>query len=330
VIAALRRGLRSLAACFFLLGLTGAPSSGAEQVAAPVAVTALTDDFSRFYDETVQMPRAERVRSFRARFNALLPGFYEPRYGKSQAAYDAQVASALAGFDASRRGYGAMAARFPQALASGVAHVRLTFPDFRPDIPVYLIHSLGEMDGGTRVLRKRNVMIFGVDRIAQLHADASLGPFIDHELFHIHHARFYRDCARIRCSLWQEGLATYAAATMNGTRDPHLLMLDSPSPIPPQVDAHMGEALCLVQSKLDAVTLQDREMLFYGGERATTDRFPKRFGYYVGYLVAREAGRSMSLTALARLNRAQAEPVVDRALARLIEQSGGCPVRSTA
>jgi hypothetical protein len=92
-----------------------------------VPVTLLADDFSHFHDETAQTPKSDRVRLFRERFNRLLPGFYEPRYGKSQAAYDAQVANALDGFPTIRRDYDRMLARFPSALASGVTHVRQTF-----------------------------------------------------------------------------------------------------------------------------------------------------------------------------------------------------------
>lgn len=326
--AGLRGALKALAASLLLLGFVGASSAGGGRTeVVDVPVTLLADDFSHFHDETAQTPKSDRVRLFRERFNRLLPGFYEPRYGKSQAAYDAQVANALDGFPTIRRDYDRMLARFPSALASGVTHVRQTFPDFRPHLPIVLLHSLGEMDGGTRVLRGRNTLIFGIDRIAGQHADASLGPFIDHELFHAHHARFYQDCARIRCSLWQEGLATYAASAMNQTRNPHFLMLDG---LAPEVDAAPAKALCLVRSKLDASAQADREMIFYGGERAKSDPFPRRFGYYVGYLVAREAAKTTSLTGLTHLNRRQAAFVMDRAFTRLIDQAGGCPGKFSA
>ncbi len=326
--AGLRGAVTALAACLFLFGFAGASSAGEGRPAASdVTFTSLADDFSRFHDATADKPQSVRVQLFRERFNQLLPGFYEPRYGKSQAAYDPQVAYALDRFPSIRRDYDRMLARFPGALAAAAVRMRQSFPDFRPHIPIVLLHSLGEMDGATRILRGSNTLIFGIDRIAALHADASLGPFLDHELFHIHHARFYQDCARIRCSLWQEGLATYAASVMNQTRDAHLLMLDG---LAQEVEAKRAEALCLVRSKLDASAQTDREMLFYGGGRAKSDPFPRRFGYYVGYLVAREAAKTTSLTGLTHLNRRQAVFAMDRAFARLIDQAGGCSGKVSA
>ncbi len=44
---------------------------------------------------------------------------------------------------------------------------------------------------------------------------------------------------------------------------------------------------------------------------------PPRFGYYVGYLVVREAARTHTLQQLAHLSVAEARPVVDAALASL-------------
>ena len=288
------------------------------------AFVSLAGDFTHFYDKTAQMPEAARVSAFRAQFNALLPGFYEPRDGQTEPDYDAAVARALATFPLIRAKYQHVAAQFPHVLAGGIAHFRATFPDFQLTMPIYLLHSLSEMDGGTRTIRGRNVMVFGADVIAQLHADASIGPFFDHELFHIYHGQFYDDCDQIRCALWQEGLATYAAAAMNRTSDPHMLMLDMPEPIVRSVDKDMSGALCLVRAKLDATGREDYRPLFMGGKRDEKDRFPRRFGYYIGYLVAKEAARTTPLPRLAKLDQKQATPVIDGALNALVERAGGC------
>ncbi len=320
-----RRSLRSLAlAAALVLAVSATPT---KQASGP-AFTSLAGDFTAFYDRTAQMPEVERIAAFRARFNALLPGFYEPRYGRTSAEYDKAVARAFTAFPEIRARYGKVQDAFPQVYAAGTAHFRLTFPDFRPDIPVYLLHSLGEMDGGTRNIRKRNVMIFGADVIARLHDDESIGPFFDHELFHIYHGRFHPDCLQIRCSLWQEGLAVYATEVMNSTGDPHMLMLDTPEPIIAEVDADMAGALCLVRSKLEATSQADFGPLFMGGRRNEDDRFPRRYGYYIGYLVAKEAARTVPLPKLVRLDARGARPVIAQALARLIAKAGGCAARA--
>lgn len=315
------RSLRILAlAAATALGFSAAPAREAQTP----PFTSLTGDFAAFYDETPEMPETERVAAFRARFNALFSGFYEPRYDNADR-YDGQVARALKGFPGIRMRYDAVSSRFPEIFASGIAHFRATFPDFKPDIPIYLVHSLGEMDGGTRTIRGRNVMVFGADVIAAIHGDATIGPFFDHELFHIYHARHYPDCDEMRCALWQEGLATYAAGAMNRTTDPAMLMLTLPAPIIPEVDANKAGALCYMQARLGSTNPADYRLMFNGGSRAATDPFPKRFGYYVGYLVASEAARTMSLARLAKLGRAPANAVVDRSLKALIARAGGCP-----
>lgn len=308
------------------IGATLAGPAAPRETATKPAFTSLAGDFAKFYDETAQKPESERIAAFRTRFAALFPGFYEPRYGRTDAQYDSVIGKALDGFPDIRSQYARVTAEFPQVLATGVAHFRATFPDFHSDIPIYLLHSLGEMDGGTRTIRKRNVMIFGADVIARLHADDSIGPFFDHELFHIYHGRFYGDCPQIRCALWQEGLATYAASVMNGTTDPHMLMLDTPEPIVPAVDAEMRTALCVVSVRLNSTGEADYIALFLAGKRTERERFPRRFGYYVGYLVAKEAARSMPLAQLARLNQEEARPVIDKALGTLADNAGGCAV----
>ena len=55
--------------------------------------------------------------------------------------------------------------------------------------------------------------------------------------------------------------------------------------------------------------------MFFG--QAGLDGLPPRFGYYVGYLVAREAARTHHLQALAHLSPEDARPVVENALAAL-------------
>ena len=55
--------------------------------------------FTTFVDETATMPEKERVRLFRARFNELFHGFYQPN-GRTEARYDASVAAALRDFPA--------------------------------------------------------------------------------------------------------------------------------------------------------------------------------------------------------------------------------------
>ncbi|WP_164040844.1 hypothetical protein, partial [Serratia marcescens] len=79
------------------------------------------DAFDDFATASTAMPAAEQVQAFRARFDALLPGFYEPRFGATEAQYDARVQKALEGYPAARGKILATARDFAGAYATANA-----------------------------------------------------------------------------------------------------------------------------------------------------------------------------------------------------------------
>lgn len=283
----------------------------------------LTAPFARFADETAEMEPAARVAQFKQKMDPLLPGFYAPRFGASQAQYDAHIANALQGFTALRPRYEAVQKGFPVAFDAGIQHFRKVFPGFAPNVPVVLLHSVGEMDGGTRELDGKMYLVFGADVIASLHEVDELTPFLDHELFHVEHARHFDECEQVWCLLWAEGLATHAAKVMNPRADDRQLLLTQPKPIRAAVDAQWREVLCFTRAKLISADPADLSAFFVGG--SGVKEFPERFGYYVGMRVAEESAREHSLPALARLPPARARPTLTAALDRMIRQAGGCP-----
>jgi hypothetical protein len=289
----------------------------------PARYTDLTADFARFVDDTTGMDDAARVAAFKSRMNALLPGFYVPRFGVTPERYDARITAALADFSRLRPRYELLQRDFPAAFETGIRHFRRDFPGFMPDVPVYLLHSLGEMDGGTRELGGRTYLIFGADVIAQIHEPRDLTPFLDHELFHVEHHRNFPDCDEVWCPLWAEGLATFAAKTMNPGADDRQLLLTFPRPIRAAVDSTWPRALCITRAKLSSTAPADMDALFVGG--AAAQEFPDRFGYYVGLRIAEEAGSRFKLPALAQMPPAQARATLTAAIERLIEKGGGCP-----
>lgn len=283
----------------------------------------LTADFSRFADETRGMNEAARVAKFHERMGPLLPGFYEPRFGLTAERYDRKIADALKSFDALRPRYQQVQKDFPAAFAAGLRQFREQFPGFEPHVPVYLLHSLGEMDGGTRELNGRMYLVFGADVIADIHDPADLTPFLDHELFHIENLKFFTECGEVWCLLWSEGLATYAAKVMNPGASDRQLLLTSPKPIRAAVDASWPAALCFTQARLFSTESTDMDALFVG--RSATQGFPDRFGYYVGLRVIEELGGEYRLPALAHMLPAQARTVLTAGVGRLVQKAGGCP-----
>jgi len=283
----------------------------------------LTAHFSRFVDETGGMEDAARIAQFRTQMDALLPGFYTPRNGTTPTRYDARVTRALKEFRELRPRYEQVKREFPAAFAAGIQHFRKAFPGFTPNVPVYLLHSLGEMDGGIRELGGKNYLIFGADVIASIHDSHTLTPFLDHELFHVEHAKVFPECGQVWCALWAEGLATYAAKVMNPGADDQQLLLTSPKPIRAAVDATWPKAACVTRAKLDSSSDDDINALLSGGPDA--GEFPSRFGYYVGLRVAEELGAEYSLADLARMPPERAKVVLVTGLDRLVKKAGGCP-----
>ncbi len=269
----------------------------------------LTSAFDRFAVRTAGHPAAERVRAFRREFDPLFPGFYRPR-GRPD--YDRTVARALADYPAIRQRYLLAAARFPDALADATTRFRQVYPSFRSPMSIWLVHSLGEMDGGTREIEGRNVAVFGADMIARYDLDR-MRPFLEHELTHVEHARHFADCDPLWCTLWQEGLAVYAASRMSPEATDHDLLLTDPAPLRAAVDGHWGEALCLTRASLDSTNPQTLHRFFFLDGKNQT--FPIRFGYYVGYRLMRRAAAQLTLPELTNLGHGDARAVLDRAIA---------------
>jgi len=303
-----------------LLGAMLAGGGGTAPSAAPYAD--LTAEFARFADETRGMEDGPRVARFKKTMDPLLPGFYAPRFGATGTQYDAQIAKALKDFGKLRPRYEQVRKDFPAAFDAGLQHFRKEFPGFVPHVPVVLLHSAGEMDGGTRELNGKMYLIFGADVIAAIHETDELTPFLDHELFHVEHSRHFADCDQVWCPLWAEGLATYAAQVMNPGADDRLLMLAFPEPIRAAVDARWAEALCFTQARLFSAEQSDLSALFVGG--SGNQEFPQRFGYYVGLRVAEELGREHTLPELARMSPGQAKAALTAALDGMIRKTNGC------
>lgn len=268
-----------------------------------------------FIDETAALPDDARVTAFHTRFDAILPNYYDNKHDQ-QAKFDDFIAKQLHEFPAERAKIVAAAASFNVAFARGQRHFRQFFPDYTLSVPVYLVHSMGQQDGGTRTVAGRKIMFFGADVIARIHDDTTIGPFLDHELFHVYHARYFSHCDPLWCSLWEEGMAVYVASRMNPGANDRQLALTLPRPIRPEVDAHLSAAMCQLRAKFDSIDQADYAPFFFGQIGKSNDGpFPPRYGYYLGYLMAQKIGQTMPLSAMVKLSPAQAKPLLQKALA---------------
>jgi hypothetical protein len=283
--------------------------------APPVTFVDLATPFERVAVETSDQLEAARVAALRRTLGPLLPGVYPAGIGT-----DRRIATALHDFPAQQAGYDRVVHDFPVTMSHAVTRFRTVFPGFNPPLPIYLYHSLGLRDGGSDYLEPghRHVMFFGADTIARYHADTSLEPFFDHELFHLEHGHAFSDCDQFWCGLWQEGLAVEAADVMTPGATDHQLMLDTPAAIRGPTDARWIEALCFVATNFDN-TRPDiiAQALQVGGKPPSG--LPDRFGYYVGYRLVQATGQPLPL--LDRLGHGPARRLLRAALIRLLAQA---------
>lgn len=273
----------------------------------------LTGEIDAFWSRTQGMEDMARAAAFRAEIGPRIPGFYEPRGARRDPArYDQRIARALEGYGAERDGILAVSRRFADMFAPARHSFEAVFGPVSSAQPVYLLFSMGEMDGGTRDLPGGTTLIFGSDMIARYHMGHDIQPFFHHELFHIYHQARFAGCDAVWCGLWTEGLATYVAKSLNPDATDAELLLTMPEPIPAAVDAHRQEAVCAVLARLDSTADADMNALFSFDRM--NERLPPRFGYYIGYRVAEAIGRGRALPQLAAMGPDEVRPLVDRTL----------------
>ena len=280
----------------------------------------LTPAFDRAWEKTRNLPDDKRVEAFTAEFNKTLPGFYSAKRVSDFIKpdhYREMILKGLKDYPGQRAGIRRVSRQFAGLVAPARREFEATFGPMRGYPPIYLVNSFGEFDGGTRDLPEGNRLMFGADMIDKLYKGRSMKPFVEHELFHLMHARTFPNCDPVWCNLWEEGLATYVAATLNPKADDAELGLTMPQPIRAPVEAHRKQAFCAVRERLDSEKPDDYAPLFYGNKNVPG--LPPRMGYYVGYLVVSDAAKTRSLKQLAAMKPTEVKPLVASTLTRMAD-----------
>jgi hypothetical protein len=204
-------------------------------------------------------------------------------------------------------------AALPADLRAAVAEFRRTFPDFALRRPVYVMCSMGAFDGAVREVNGKATLLFGPDTIAGFRPPGfNLRPFLEHELFHVHHGLLHPDAPEtLGWNLWEEGLATYVSDVLNpGATHDEISVSDDliyrATPMIPELSRKL-------LAHLDDPAEGDLYGSFFLGPLDRTD-VPARNGYLIGWRIAQELGRTRSLAELARLTPAQARSEVARVL----------------
>jgi hypothetical protein len=319
----------SLALTAAALGLSlfaASPARSAQPEAPPVLdVRNIADDFLTFWDATRSMPTTERVAIFKRDVAPKFPGFYGvARFNglMTEAMRDGTIAKSIEEFGAIHDAYASKLSSFGKDLGRNTAVFIKAFPDFRPTSPVWVVHSLGEFDGGTREFDGESLLIFGIDGMVNFHTKDVVdeSAFFHHELFHVYHQPRFGECDLIWCSLWREGLATYVASKLDPDANEAELLLTTPQNMAEATRAKLLPALVDLRNSLtnkDRATYAD---LFGFGGTPKSD-LPQRRGYFLGFLVARELGQTHSLKTLANMPAAKVQPLVAEGVDRLIAKA---------
>ena len=283
----------------------------------------LATAFVTFWDQTKDLSADARVAAFKRDVEPQFPAFYGiARFGENvtQVKRDAQIRRAIEKFGPIRETFMAKMLNFEAQLQTNLLSFRQTFPDFQPDVSVYLLHSLGEMDGGTRTLEGKQYLIFGIDGMVQFHQSSSdESAFFHHELFHVLHGTWFATCDEIWCTLWSEGLAVHVAKTLHPHATEDELLLTFPPDLVKNTEAKRRDALIHLKSVLSST---DGDI--YGGifqSRGDTTGLPARRGYVLGLWVAQEIAKTNSLQALSKMTAEQVKPLIFEAVNTLIGQT---------
>ena len=173
------------------------------------------------------------------------------------------------------------------------------FDDFNLGFDIHIMHSLGEMDGGSRTIEGKQYFIFGVDSIARFHDFPNDKPFFAHEFLHFYQAQFFSGPEMIWTALWTEGLATYISEVLNPGASPAEILLDFPKGMIADCDKILPELWRRIDSLLTSSSEEEYEKFFLLSSK--DPQVPRRAGYYLGYLVAKQFHAGESLKDLAKL-----------------------------
>lgn len=281
-------------------------SNSSEVTSRQIRVHNLIPSFRTFWEKVQSRPVLEQLAAFKMEIVPTFPEFYAfkfeqwKRHGKNP---DQQIKESLQEFPALKEKFFLLSESIEAQLQKSLVTFEKNFPDFPNKTDVYLIHSLLEMDGGTRELDGRTTLIFGLESMVRFHRnldEKSNLPFFHHELFHVYHRQFVHGEKPLYKALWVEGLAVYVAQQLNPEASNAELSLDNPKDLIQLCEAKLPALVKDLSGKLNSQEERDEATYFLGN--STHPWIPKRAGYYLGYRIAQVLSKRHSVAEMVRLN----------------------------
>lgn len=311
------------------LGLTIGQSVFAHSMeSSPMKIQDATAAFLTFWESSKNLPPAKQIKNFNKEVVPKAPEYYQFKFKKWEKQgknVDAELTKVFVEFKDIETSFRKNAKSLSADLNKNISTFMNSFSDFKPDFSIFVLHSLGEMDGGSREINGQSQAIFGVDNIAKFHNGTDSRAFFHHELFHFYHQNKSNVAAfeKLYQPLWMEGLATYVSEQLNPGSSEAELMLDVPEGTVTLIKAKLPDLLLGLQSELGHTIESENDPTYakYFLLSSEDKLVPKRAGYYLGYIIIKNAAKGRSLKELAQMNKDEALIFLKSSLAELIKNN---------
>ncbi|MBX3134539.1 MAG: hypothetical protein KF689_14245 [Gemmatimonadaceae bacterium] len=300
-----------------LIAVTIAASCAPPRPAVDCELINLMPEFLAFWDSTRHVDLDARVTRFRADVVSRSEQLYGPqvRVGADPARLDDDVRAWFRFLAQDDTAFRAMSVQLAAELPRLGPDLAAALPGFRCTAPVYFFFSAGAFDGAVRVVDGRELLLFGVEVASRTQRPGELRAFVGHEMFHLYHRAVTGPemDSTLYGRVWREGLATLFSRRFAPDVAEEAI-LGWPRDLAAQVEPRWGEVVDFILEHLDAT---DEATMHRPLLAAASGDLPPRFGYYVGYLVARELARDLPFETLLRLEGPALREAMAKALRRL-------------
>jgi hypothetical protein len=273
--------------------------------------------FLTWFDSSHNLSPSEKIPSFKEHARFFDPSFYDFKLNSLSNKVndlDSYLLKIITDFPSLRDRFVLFHNNIRSNIDYGLHLMQKTFPEFNIDLPFHICHSLGECDGGVRLLNGSNAMILGIDVMAKVHNWDNEIPFIQHELFHIYQNQLFHPVTdslyhedALYNSLWMEGIATYISQILNPDASYREICLDIPDNLVPDCQKQMKE-ICsgLLENLFSKEPDQYSKYFLFNAEGS----IPKRSGYYIGFLLVKAIATKFPLDQLIRLTEKEFVPLL--------------------
>lgn len=264
----------------------------------------IMDDFWKYWELAEKADIPTRTKLFREMVIDRHKEIYEGFTGKPD---DKELAGYVKGIEPYVPRMWKINEKLNKELPLALKNFKKTFPDMNWQGTAVFMPNYGSFDSGGGEINGKHYQIFGVDFFAvEKGENADLTVLFSHEFFHLYHGQFHPELKNklrekgevpLFMLVWLEGLATYASQRLN--------------PDVPLEEIFLGQEITTeVIPKLPQLSKKIIDNFDNGSPdiwkpflSATkiSDDIPPRSGYYVGYRIAEELGKKMSLRKLAEL-----------------------------